>query len=115
MVVDSHGKWMERWRRQFQGLGIQWLRSLVTAHPHPYDEDALLSFAYAHGSMSELKDVWRIAACVHNGHYLALLLRARVRASARAEVRGKWAGYQLRKERCERCTHKRDCSPIRAD
>jgi hypothetical protein len=55
MVVDEYGTWMERWRQQFAGLRIEWLRSLVTAHPHPYDEDALLSFAYANGLADQVK------------------------------------------------------------
>jgi hypothetical protein len=55
MVVDEYGIWMERWRQQFAGLGIEWLRSLVTAHPHPYDEDALLSFAYANGLADQVR------------------------------------------------------------
>jgi hypothetical protein len=70
MVVDEHGTWMERWRQQFAGLGIEWLRSLVTAHPHPYDEDALLSFAYANGLADQVKPGMRTTAAVCNLYVL---------------------------------------------
>lgn len=33
LVVDESGQWMGRWKRLFEGYGIDWLRSLVNVHP----------------------------------------------------------------------------------
>jgi hypothetical protein len=54
-VIDPHDDgWLSHWRHQFQTLGIDHLRSPALAHPHAYDQNALLAYAMAqqHGGRS---------------------------------------------------------------
>lgn len=53
-VIDPHGKWMEGWKRQFQALGIQYLRSPALAHPDMFDQNTLMAFAEEQGRQNEL-------------------------------------------------------------
>jgi hypothetical protein len=55
-VIDPRDNgWLSHWRHQFQTLGIDHLRSPALAHPHAYDQNALLAYAMAqqqHGGRS---------------------------------------------------------------
>eukprot|EP00798_Chlamydomonas_sp_ICE-L_P001830 gene1830-33248_t len=44
-VVDPSGTWLTRWDEQFEGLGIQHLRSPMSVHPDPSSSYALEMFA----------------------------------------------------------------------
>eukprot|EP00930_Biecheleria_cincta_P085772 TRINITY_DN75139_c0_g1_i1.p1 TRINITY_DN75139_c0_g1~~TRINITY_DN75139_c0_g1_i1.p1 ORF type:complete len:478 (+),score=91.36 TRINITY_DN75139_c0_g1_i1:45-1436(+) len=46
-VVDASGVWMERWRRQFKALGIQYLRSHEAMHPDAFDHSTLAVWAHS--------------------------------------------------------------------
>lgn len=54
MVIDPSGKWMSRWKTQFSIYSIEYLRSPLTFHPDPSDEDALKSFAEIENRQNEL-------------------------------------------------------------
>ena len=53
-VLDDRGEWLQRWRRQFDGLGIQHLRSTSGAHVDPHDSYGLTAFADDAGRAAEV-------------------------------------------------------------
>ncbi|KNC83509.1 hypothetical protein SARC_04240 [Sphaeroforma arctica JP610] len=53
-VVDPNGSWLYDWKHNFETLGIDYLRSPVSAHPDAHDESALLEFAFSRNRCHEL-------------------------------------------------------------
>lgn len=54
VVVDPAGSWLARWHSQFDQMKIKFLRSPVTAHPDPFEDTSLLSFASGQKRDAEL-------------------------------------------------------------
>eukprot|EP01122_Echinamoeba_exundans_P010362 TRINITY_DN3867_c0_g1_i1.p1 TRINITY_DN3867_c0_g1~~TRINITY_DN3867_c0_g1_i1.p1 ORF type:complete len:555 (-),score=119.42 TRINITY_DN3867_c0_g1_i1:79-1713(-) len=54
VVVDPAGSWLARWHSAFDQMKIKFLRSPVTAHPDPFEDTSLLSFASSQKRESEL-------------------------------------------------------------
>eukprot|EP00038_Savillea_parva_P008812 m.179337 g.179337 ORF g.179337 m.179337 type:complete len:495 (+) comp14739_c0_seq1:422-1906(+) len=53
-VIDPGKKFCDMWHKRFLSLGIDRLRSPVSAHPDAYDEHALLNFAICTGRTAEI-------------------------------------------------------------
>eukprot|EP00957_Ditylum_brightwellii_P196394 14963706-Ditylum_brightwellii.AAC.1 len=53
-VVDAGGDWLASWKKNFNGIGITQLRSLMNAHSDPYDHRSLEYFAELRGRGDEL-------------------------------------------------------------
>jgi cation diffusion facilitator CzcD-associated flavoprotein CzcO len=60
LVIDPHGGWMGNWKRLFQSLAIQYLRSPFLFHVDPFDTSALLAFAEEQGRQDEILSTRRI-------------------------------------------------------
>jgi hypothetical protein len=60
LVIDSYGKWMGRWDRNFEAYDIQYLRSPLFFHMDPSDPNALKSFAHRNNKSHELHDITKI-------------------------------------------------------
>ena len=60
-VLDTnHDDWMAAWNEKFDKLGVSHLRSPMFFHPDPRDRDGLRAFAWAEGSMDELKEIGEV-------------------------------------------------------
>jgi hypothetical protein len=60
-VLDTnHDDWMAAWNEKFVKLGISHLRSPMFFHPDPREWDGLRAFAWAEGSMDELKEIGEV-------------------------------------------------------
>ena len=57
VVVDSNGKWMEQWRKDFKALDIRYLRSHQHMHPCPFDFQSLRVWAADERREDELKQM----------------------------------------------------------
>ena len=57
LVVDSNGKWMEQWRKDFKALDIRYLRSHQHMHPCPFDFQSLRVWAADERREDELKQM----------------------------------------------------------
>ena len=53
-VIDVHTSWLHSWKKNFETLDIQFLRSPALAHPNLFDQNALLAYAMANGRAKEL-------------------------------------------------------------
>lgn len=53
-VVDSGTGWLEDWKKNFETLSIEYLRSPSLAHPDLFDPNALLGFEVSQGREDEL-------------------------------------------------------------
>jgi hypothetical protein len=51
---------MAAWSQKFDKLGISHLRNPMYFHPDPRDRDGLRAFAWAEGSMDELKEIGEV-------------------------------------------------------
>ena len=49
LVVDRWGRWLENWKRQFEVLGIDALRSNASLHPDGFDPEMLFEYARMQG------------------------------------------------------------------
>ena len=48
-IIDPHSQWMSQWKKSFELLKIQYLRSPALAHPSLFDSNALLAYAFEQG------------------------------------------------------------------
>ena len=53
LVIDKFGKWLQNWKKQFEVLNIESLRSNAGLHPDPYDPEMLFEFARMKGWSTE--------------------------------------------------------------
>jgi hypothetical protein len=53
-VIDVHDTWLHSWKKNFDVLGIEFLRSPTLAHPNLFDQNALLAYAVTKGRTNEL-------------------------------------------------------------
>lgn len=53
-VIDPNPIWLNEWERNFQTLGISFLRSPALAHCSYFDQNALLAYAISEGREDEL-------------------------------------------------------------
>ena len=60
LVVDSNGKWMDQWRKDFEALDIKYLRSHQHMHPCPFDFQSLRVWAADERREDELKQMKHI-------------------------------------------------------
>eukprot|EP00039_Didymoeca_costata_P014470 m.234096 g.234096 ORF g.234096 m.234096 type:complete len:581 (-) comp16032_c0_seq19:40-1782(-) len=54
-VIDPGASFMCQWKKQFEMLDIEYLRSPLFAHPEAYDEYALMNYAIQQGRTDEIK------------------------------------------------------------
>jgi lysine/ornithine N-monooxygenase len=54
VIDDSHNEWLGSWKKNFDLLGIEFLRSPALAHPDMFDPNSLLTYAIRHGREDEL-------------------------------------------------------------
>jgi len=54
IVIDPHPSWMGDWKKNFETLGIEFLRSPALAHPDMFDQNSLLAFAEIQNRQDEL-------------------------------------------------------------
>lgn len=64
-VVDPSGRFNSRWRSYFSALEIEHLRSPMTVHPDPTDDDSLLAFAFSQGRLE--RDTVDMGAALERG------------------------------------------------
>mmetsp|Transcript_20580 Transcript_20580/g.59723 ORF Transcript_20580/g.59723 Transcript_20580/m.59723 type:complete len:484 (-) Transcript_20580:3150-4601(-) len=55
-VIDVHDTWLHSWKKNFDTLDIEFLRSPALAHPNLFDQKALLAYAVANNRTNELHD-----------------------------------------------------------
>eukprot|EP00555_Chaetoceros_dichaeta_P013404 CAMPEP_0198254286 /NCGR_PEP_ID=MMETSP1447-20131203/4607_1 /TAXON_ID=420782 /ORGANISM="Chaetoceros dichaeta, Strain CCMP1751" /LENGTH=476 /DNA_ID=CAMNT_0043940277 /DNA_START=14 /DNA_END=1444 /DNA_ORIENTATION=+ len=55
-VVDVNDSWLHSWKKNFETLDIEFLRSPALAHPDNFDQNALLAYAVANNRTDELLD-----------------------------------------------------------
>lgn len=67
-VVDIHDTWLHSWKKNFDTLNIEFLRSPALAHPSLFDQHALLAYAVANDRMDELLE----SGCSERTELLAL-------------------------------------------
>lgn len=61
VVLDaSSGGWMAAWRKRFQHLQIEHLRSPLFFHPDPRDRDGLLEFSHFVNRSNELEEIHNV-------------------------------------------------------
>lgn len=65
VVVDPSGRFNSRWRSYFAALEIEHLRSPMTVHPDPSNDDALLDFAFTTGRLD--RDTVDMRAALERG------------------------------------------------
>lgn len=53
-LFTRKGEWLSEWKKLFECLEINHLRSTVLAHPDPFDIHSLLAFANRHNRTKEL-------------------------------------------------------------
>jgi hypothetical protein len=67
-VVDVHDTWLHSWKKNFEILGIEFLRSPTLAHPNVFDQNALLAYAVNNDRTNELLE----SGCFDGTELLAL-------------------------------------------
>lgn len=67
-VIDVHDSWLHSWKKNFETLGIEFLRSPALAHPNLFDQNALLAYAVTNDRTNELLE----SGCFDRSELLAL-------------------------------------------